>query len=229
MSNPKHRYVAGFLFSTNCQRVVLIRKTHPEWQKGKLNGVGGRIEPGETPLECMRREFLEEAGIDVPYWTEFVHLLGHTPDGETFEVHFFRAEFNLVGVERVESKTEETVEIHLTGEVITQSSKLGTVSNIPWLVMMALPSSSHDWPFRIEERAKEQGIEWWRGVDDLARAVNATSDEFGEDMEASVGRMSELLTAVADRKPIEIWSNFSAPPEGDDDLGSILSPGADER
>lgn len=64
-SDPNHaqKYVVAFAFWGNS--VVLIEKMKPAWQKGKMNGVGGKIEPGEAPLHAMRREFLEETGVDV--------------------------------------------------------------------------------------------------------------------------------------------------------------------
>lgn len=70
----KHRYVVGFLFSEDESRVLLVLKNRPAWQEGKLNGVGGKIEAGETPLQAMEREFKEETyfgalfegGSDVP-------------------------------------------------------------------------------------------------------------------------------------------------------------------
>ena len=43
--------------------IVLIRKSKPEWQAGKLNMPGGHVEPGETPLECAKRELEEETGL----------------------------------------------------------------------------------------------------------------------------------------------------------------------
>ena len=57
-------YVAGFAFDGTGEHVLLVRKTHPTWQAGKLNGIGGKIEPGETPAVAMVREFAEEAAID---------------------------------------------------------------------------------------------------------------------------------------------------------------------
>lgn len=46
--------------------VLLITKDHPDWQKGRLNGVGGRVEPAEHPRDAMSRELLEESGYFKP-------------------------------------------------------------------------------------------------------------------------------------------------------------------
>ena len=46
-------YVAGFLFSRDGSLLALILKNKPDWQKGKLNAIGGKIEDGETPLHVF--------------------------------------------------------------------------------------------------------------------------------------------------------------------------------
>jgi len=56
-------YVAGFMFSNDKDVVVLIIKNKPDWQKGKLNGVGGKVEDGEKAVVAMSREFEEETGV----------------------------------------------------------------------------------------------------------------------------------------------------------------------
>ncbi len=56
-------YCLGFLFSTDLSRVLLIRKAKPSWQAGKLNGIGGKVETGETSLTAMVRECREETGL----------------------------------------------------------------------------------------------------------------------------------------------------------------------
>lgn len=56
-------YVVGFAFSRDKKHVVLMEKQKPEWQKGKLNGVGGKIKESENPDDAMVREFKEEADV----------------------------------------------------------------------------------------------------------------------------------------------------------------------
>ena len=35
------------------------------YQEGKWNGLGGKFEAGESPEDCMKREVLEESGLNV--------------------------------------------------------------------------------------------------------------------------------------------------------------------
>ena len=56
-------YVVGLAFNTAGTKVVLIHKLKPEWQKGFLNGVGGKVEKLESVPHAMVREFEEEAGV----------------------------------------------------------------------------------------------------------------------------------------------------------------------
>jgi 8-oxo-dGTP diphosphatase len=56
-------YCLGFAFTVDGS-VALIRKAKPEWQAGKLNGVGGKIEDFDpSPVHAMTREFMEETGV----------------------------------------------------------------------------------------------------------------------------------------------------------------------
>lgn len=59
----RQRYVLGFAFNEELDKVLLIEKKQPEWQAGHLNGVGGKFEPGENGVMAMVREFEEEVGI----------------------------------------------------------------------------------------------------------------------------------------------------------------------
>lgn len=66
-------YSIGFIFTQDIKHVLLIQKKRPEWQKGKFNGIGGRIEEGENPLDCIVREVFEETTLKIPHdsWLHF--------------------------------------------------------------------------------------------------------------------------------------------------------------
>lgn len=64
-------YVLGFMFNEDESKVLLIMKNRPAWQAGKLNGVGGKIEAGETPIQAMEREFAEETGFVAKHYIPF--------------------------------------------------------------------------------------------------------------------------------------------------------------
>lgn len=59
---------------------LFIIKEKPDWQKGRLNLPGGKIEQGETPVEAALREVQEETGYFNLSRTE---LMGILIDGES--------------------------------------------------------------------------------------------------------------------------------------------------
>jgi 8-oxo-dGTP diphosphatase len=80
------RYTCGFCFNEAMDRVVLIQKNRPAWQAGKLNGVGGHVEDGESPIDCMIREFQEEAGVTLEKWTHVLTLRFQYAEVEFFAI-----------------------------------------------------------------------------------------------------------------------------------------------
>ncbi len=46
-------------------RTLMIHRVKKEndIHEGKWNGLGGKLEPGESPEECVIREVLEESGL----------------------------------------------------------------------------------------------------------------------------------------------------------------------
>jgi 8-oxo-dGTP diphosphatase len=86
MSQQKEQYVRGFLFDQTKQHVVLLKRNKPPVQAGKYNGVGGKVEPNETPMQAMQREFEEEAGLPITDWTPFAEV-----SGSTWVSYFFHA------------------------------------------------------------------------------------------------------------------------------------------
>ena len=84
--------VLGFAFSSDRKSVILVEKNRPEWQAGKINGVGGHVNEGETDKAAMIREFKEETGHEGPFWDEFLIMTGRT-----WVVHCFCTLFPDVG------------------------------------------------------------------------------------------------------------------------------------
>jgi 8-oxo-dGTP diphosphatase len=120
----KH-YVVGFMLDPTLSKVVLISKLRPEWQKGLLNGVGGKVEPGEDALAAMCREFAEEAGLELD-WQHYLTLL--TPHSH---LSFFRCIGN---VHQATSVLDEEVGVYEISEVM---DRCDTMPNIRWCIQMA--------------------------------------------------------------------------------------------
>lgn len=134
------RYVLGFMFNNSRTRVALIRKNKPTWQAGRLNGIGGKIEEGESPTAAMVREFLEETGYETrpEQWEFFCQMEG--TDGQ-WNVDVFAA----VGdIERLQSITDEKVVVMMLSELHPRSLEI--IENLSWLVPMALDSLTRSGP-----------------------------------------------------------------------------------
>lgn len=130
MSEKKYtEYVCGFYFDSKFQQVVLIWKNKPAWQKGKLNGVGGKIEKEESPITAMRREFHEETGILHGEWVDLVVLTG-----DDWRVYFFCAIGKVNEFEYAESQEEEEVAKIEVGRL----HEYDHIPNLEWLVPMAI-------------------------------------------------------------------------------------------
>jgi 8-oxo-dGTP diphosphatase len=127
MSDYKH-WVVGFLFR-NRSDVALVTKNRPEWQEGRLNGVGGKIEGAETSVEAMRREFQEEAGAAVSDWREFALLKEKPGDVKFLVAH---------GDYTLESLTDEPVAWYKIDDLPT----LPTMPDLKWLIPLALDENN---------------------------------------------------------------------------------------
>lgn len=121
------RYVLGFLFDERFNNVVLIHKLRPEWQRGKLNGVGGHIEEGETPHKAMHREFLEETGLDIPSWRRISTL---TTSNNAYHMTVFGSVASQDILDQAVSKTEESV-IQVPVDSLFSAP---VIPNLYWLV-----------------------------------------------------------------------------------------------
>lgn len=147
-------YCLGFFFDPEFKEVALIRKLKPEYQKGKLNGIGGSIEELETPHHAMVREFYEETHhkTEPEQWHHYGRLHGR----EKWEVHLF---WGVGKVRNVRSATSEEVGVYSVQGILlglVQDLAGPTMGNVKWLVMMALAIAKGEdgcTSFDIEEQA----------------------------------------------------------------------------
>lgn len=128
----KQGYVVGFLFD-DIGRVVLIQKNRPAWQAGKINGVGGKVEPEEFPFDAMIREFQEETGVEFVDWDKFAKL-----ESPRSEIWVYRGFTTADVVDSVRTMEDEAVVVfeHRYLRV------LNTVPNLQWLIPLALQTDN---------------------------------------------------------------------------------------
>ena len=119
-------YVVGFLFRNGGDEVALIRKTKPDWQKGLLNGVGGKIDADELPISAMVREFEEEAGAYVINW-RFFAVRALEGGGQ---IYFYASH----EIAELQSRTEEEVSWY----PVAHLRQYGVLDSLNWLVPLAL-------------------------------------------------------------------------------------------
>lgn len=56
----------GYILSPDGQSVLMVHRLRPgDDQQGKYNGLGGKMDRGESVAACLMREIREEAGIEV--------------------------------------------------------------------------------------------------------------------------------------------------------------------
>lgn len=85
---PRERAVLVFL--RDGDQVLLIHKKRG-LGTGKVNGPGGRLEPGETWEDAARREVLEETGITIDRLAEGADLRFQFTDGYALQARAFLA------------------------------------------------------------------------------------------------------------------------------------------
>ncbi len=122
-------YVNGFMYCEDESKVVLIKKEKPEWQRGLLNGVGGKIELGESPKQAIVREFEEETGVKTSEseWKLFA-IIGRESQ---FKVYFFVA----ITDKMFKAKTVEKEEV---GIYDVSKLPINIIPNLQWLVPLSL-------------------------------------------------------------------------------------------
>jgi 8-oxo-dGTP diphosphatase len=84
----------GYVVSPDGRQTLLVHRNarHDDQQLGKYNGLGGKMEPDEDIVSCMRREIREEAQIECLelLLRGTVNWTGFGPNGEDWLGFIFR-------------------------------------------------------------------------------------------------------------------------------------------
>lgn len=111
-----------------------MHKTKPENQAGMINGLGGKIEDGETAIDCMVREIREESGL-VTKANSWIHL--GLLRGSDWSVEVFGTIYqgSLSDAHSLEAQTVEWFDIkNLPDNVL---------HNLHWLIPLAIDKLKH--------------------------------------------------------------------------------------
>jgi 8-oxo-dGTP diphosphatase len=79
---------AGIL--SNGDRVLICQRPATSGFPLKWEFPGGKVEDGESPQACLRRELREELAIEAEVGPEFYRTEHHYPDGFAVRLLFFR-------------------------------------------------------------------------------------------------------------------------------------------
>lgn len=127
-ATPHFVYVLALLFTTDRRSVVLMRRTRPAWQAGRINALGGKLLPGESAARAASREVAEEAGVQVgeDAWREVA--VWRDP---VYRMHVLSA-FHTAAES---ARTAEDQEVFLCDATALPSE---CIENLRWLVPLAL-------------------------------------------------------------------------------------------
>lgn len=127
----------------------MVKKNQPDWQKGKLNGIGGKVETDETSLAAMVREWDEETIGRIPvlehHWRHFL-----TERGRDWTCYFYTHDCSQLSVRPVPPGANDVGELlgWIPVERALEQRQFKVIGNLLWLLPMAMDERR---PFGIVE------------------------------------------------------------------------------
>lgn len=132
------QYVVGFIFDPQMEHVLLLQRAKAPY-KGLWNGIGGKIEPGESPEHAMVREYEEETEMKADECLPFKKLATITLEG--IELHAFYSIIKQAPfIPQVTSTIEGNLEwLHIEMNALLQANNpmLAGEGNIPYFLHLA--------------------------------------------------------------------------------------------
>lgn len=131
------KYTICFILQRD--KILLLNREKPAWM-GRWNGVGGKIEPGETPHHSVLREVWEETGIPLNE-ALFKGIVTWQMDGtENGGMYLFLAYLPEDMIYETPKVMREGILDWKSVDWIMHPNNEGVASNIPYF----LPSLLHD-------------------------------------------------------------------------------------
>jgi len=124
-------YVCGFAYSRKDECVLLVCKRQPHWQVGCWNGIGGKINEGESPHIALIREFHEETGLEIHGWLPLVTM--HVNNNKHV-VYMYSLEVDYEILEQSKRMNDVHEDIALIRFSEIQKNKVRVIPNLKWLI-----------------------------------------------------------------------------------------------
>lgn len=147
-------YTLGFIRCEDNNKILLLNRNKPPWM-GLYNGIGGKIQPNETPLECMIREANEETGLSLTHFTNRGVLTWEVDYSEkvtpqqprTGGLYLFTADISLAQYENYRTPlvyNDEGILDWKDWVWIMHSNNLGVVDNVKIVLLYLFSSKEED-------------------------------------------------------------------------------------
>lgn len=123
-------YTYTICFIKQRNRILLLNREKPRWM-GSWNGIGGKIEEGETPTECVLREVYEETEIkldNIIYKGTINRIYNNSQEGE---IHAFIADLSDDYVYNTPRQSSEGIIDWKSISWILHPENTGVATNIP--------------------------------------------------------------------------------------------------
>ncbi|MDO8617654.1 MAG: NUDIX domain-containing protein [Candidatus Uhrbacteria bacterium] len=128
------KYTLGFIFNASLDKVLLMHKLKPDWQVGKLNGLGGKMEDEEDGIRGIQREIKEEAGLNTEP-SDWIYIGTLHSATWTMEVFGYIYTGDLTDAKSLEEERVEWFDV--------EKLPKNVINNLRWLIPMTLDKLKH--------------------------------------------------------------------------------------